>query len=329
MAGLLNCRTIPREGGRRKIRTSVHEARANRSATIAVDRLTIGGDRVALMPSPTFKFLHEATSLTLAESTVGPAVASLLMLGLLFAVPIGLYFGVRAIGNRAYQGDSLIGWARLVSLPYLRYFQRFSVEGRSIVPKTVGPNGLIVVANHCAGLDPVSLQSVMRHPIRFLMSAEMMVPEMVWVWRRMRVIPVCFDGRDAIALKGAIAHITSGGTLGIFPEGTIERPERQLRPFSPGLRLILSRTQAPVLVIALDPGLSADTAYAALFKPTRGKLRVLALIEPGPDGHARDTAQQIFELLKRETGWPVNEASSDAVDPSTVERNLKTLAEYG
>ena len=84
-----------------------------------------------------------------------------------------------------------------------------------------------------------------------------------------------------------------------------------------------------MLVIALDPGLSADTAYAALFKPTRGKLRVLALIEPGPDGHARDTAQQIFELLKRETGWPVNDAPSDAVDPSTVERNLKTLAEYG
>jgi 1-acyl-sn-glycerol-3-phosphate acyltransferase len=166
----------------------------------------------------------------------------------------------------------------------------------------------------------------MRHPIRWMMSAEMMLPGLAWAWRRLRIIPVCFDSRDAAALKTAIAHVAGGGVLGIFPEGAIERPPRQLRPFSGGLRLILSRSRAPVLVATIDPGQPAETAYAALFKPTHARLRFVALIEPGPDGHGREASERIFELLKRETGWPVNDAPAGTVDQAAVERNLRAFA---
>jgi hypothetical protein len=55
----------------------------------------------------------------------------------------------------------------------------------------------------------------------------------------------------------------------------------------------------------------------------------VALIEPGPDGHARDTSDRIFELLKRETGWPVNDAPAGTVDQAAVERNLRAFAARG
>jgi hypothetical protein len=82
-------------------------------------------------------------------------------------------------------------------------------------------------------------------------------------------------------------------------------------------------------VATIDPGRPAETAYAALFQPTRAKVRFVALIEPGPDGHARDTSDRIFELLKRETGWPVNDAPAGTVDQAAVERNLRAFAARG
>lgn len=266
-------------------------------------------------------------SAALAESAVGPAVAAAALLGALIGVPLAVFLLLVRIGHGAYHSEPVLGWLRLVSIPYLRHFQKLRADGLHLVPGTVGPNGLIVVSNHCAGLDPVALQSTMRHPIRWLMSAEMMMPGLAWMWRRLRIIPVCFDSRDASALKTAIAHVTAGGVLGIFPEGGIERPARQLRPFSGGLRLILSRAKAPVLVAVIDPGEVADSAYAALFKPTHARLRFVALIEPGPDGHGRDAAERIFELLKRETGWPVNEAPMQPPDAHAVERNLRAFAD--
>ena len=281
----------------------------------------------APMQGPTITALSAVMAASTLESTVSPAVAAAVLLGIVIGVPLAAWGLFYLIGHGAYHGEPLLGWLRLLSVPYLRHFQKLRVEGLEHVPAALGPNGLLIVSNHVAGLDPVAIQSTMPFPIRWLMSAEMMVPSLAWMWRRLRVIPVCFDNRDASALKTAIAHLAGGGVLGIFPEGAIERPPRQLRAFSGGLRLILARTKAPVLVAVIDPGDHAETAYAALFKPTRARLRYLARIEPGPDGHGRDTAERIFELMKRETGWPVNDAPAGTVDAAAVERNLRAFAD--
>lgn len=258
-----------------------------------------------------------------------PALAAAALLSAVIGLPALIAVGAIAVGRTAYRGEPVLGWLRLASIPYLTLFQRLSVTGLERVPARIGPEGLIVVSNHCAGLDPVAIQSCMRHPIRWMMSAEMMLPGLAWFWRRLRIIPVCFDARDAGALKTAIAHVNEGGVLGIFPEGAIERPPRQLRTFSGGLRLILSRTKAPVLVAVIDPGQVAETAYAALLRPTRPSLRFIARIEPGESGHGRDTAERIFELMRAETGWTVSDAPLAPVDAALVERNLRALASEG
>jgi 1-acyl-sn-glycerol-3-phosphate acyltransferase len=251
-----------------------------------------------------------------------PALAAFGLLFALLGVPTGAYILLRRIGHSLFQDDATLGWIRVITILYTRFFQRLTVEGVELVPTRLGPDGLIVVANHAAGIDPIAIQSQTRIPVRWMMSAEMMDPILGWMWRRMRVIPVTFDNRDVAALKTAIAHVSSGGALGIFPEGAIERPPRHLRPFSGGLRLILSRTRAPVLVAAIDPGRPTERAYDALWRPTHPKLRFLALIQPGPNGHSRDAAEQIFELLRERTGWPVTNAELPPPDRVTVDRNI-------
>ncbi len=265
-------------------------------------------------------------SLALADgAALGPAAAATLLLLALVGPPVGAFVVAWTVGHRLYRGEPLLGWLRLASIPYIQVFQRAVLEGRERIPRLVGPEGLIVVSTHGAGLDPVAIQSALPHPIRWMMSAEMMYPALGWLWRRLRIIPVAFDNRDAAALRTAIDHVRSGGVLGIFPEGSIERPARQLRPFSGGLRLILAKTRAPVLVVAIDPGTPAETAYGALLRPTRPTLRFLAVVEPGPDGHARDTSERIFGLLREATGWPVNEAPAEPADAATVDRNLRAF----
>jgi 1-acyl-sn-glycerol-3-phosphate acyltransferase len=251
-----------------------------------------------------------------------PAFAAAALLLVLVGLPALLFVAFRAFGRRLHPDDAFVGWMRLVAIPYTRWFQRISVENAAIIPESIGPRGLIVVSTHGSGLDPIAIQTEMRHPIRWMMSAEMMHAPLAWWWRKMRVIPVSFDTRDAAALKTAIAHVQEGGVLGIFPEGAIERPPRHLRPFSGGLRLILTRTQAPVLVATIDPGHPAETAYGALFSPTRARLRFVALVEPGPEGHGRDAAERIFDLIARETGWPVSTVELPPPDAAAVERNL-------
>lgn len=264
-----------------------------------------------------------SAALSSAETPASPALAAAILLVALVGVPAVGAYAVRAVGRASVHGDAVIGWLRLGAIVFVRFFHRARIEGIERIPKSVGPEGLIIVSTHGAGLDPVVLQTLMHHWIRWMMSAEMMLPLLGPLWRRQRVIPVCFDARDASALKAAIAHVSAGGTLGIFPEGAIERPPRQLRPFSGGLRLILSRTKAPVVVCAIDPGKVCDTAYAALLTPTRPIVRVLAVIEPGPTGHSKDTSDRIFALLRESTGWPINEMPPEEANKETVDRNLR------
>jgi 1-acyl-sn-glycerol-3-phosphate acyltransferase len=262
------------------------------------------------------------TATVTAMAELSPAVSAFGLLVIVLGIPAVGFLAFKSIGRRSFHGHAVLGWLRLLTILYTRYFQRLTVEGAHLVPQKVGPEGLIVVSTHAAGLDPISIQAQTPVPIRWMMSAEMMDPSLGWFWRLMRIIPVTFDNRDASALKAAIAHVSAGGTLGIFPEGAIERPPRQLRPFSGGLRLILSRTKAPVLVTAIEPGIPTDHAYDALFRPTYPKVRFLALIRPGPEGHGRDAAERIFELLKETTGWPVTDVELPPVDRAAVERNL-------
>lgn len=216
---------------------------------------------------------------------------------------------------------------------YLRFFQRARYEGLEVIPSAIDPRGLIVISNHVSGVDPVLLQIPLRAHIRWMMSAEMLVPSLRWFWRQERIIPVCYDNRDASAVRAALDHLKCGGVLGIFPEGAIERPAKQIRPFVGGLRVIASRAKCPILMACIDlsgvdPAKPTPPAFASLFRVTRPVVRYLAYIDPAQAPYGKDLGEKLRERMQAALGYPDNPEPLEAADPELVNRNLSMFQNY-
>lgn len=192
---------------------------------------------------------------------------------------------------------------------YARVWHTLRVEGRSSIPKSQAPGPLIVVANHTAGVDPFLIQSICPFEIRWMMARDMMAPELDDIWTWAEVIPVDRSGKDTSSARQAIAHLRAGRVLGVFPEGRLERPQRHILPFLPGLGIMIKRTGAKVLPIIIEGTPQVDPAWASVCRSSRSKLRVLPLIdysaaELGPGEIVEDLRLRFIEW----TGWPMVEA---------------------
>jgi len=201
------------------------------------------------------------------------------------------------------------GYALLWHLaqPYLRFVHRPTYEGLEHVPKGEYPGPLIVVANHTAGLDPVLIGTACRFQIRWMMAREYMTPEAMWFWRLMRIIPVERTGRDAGPAREAIRHVREGGVIGVFPEGGIERPRGEIRPFIPGIGLIVARTRAPVLLVHVSGTPETDSAFGSLVRRSRSRVRFIDLIQFDRGARAAEIVDALRSRLAEASGWPLND----------------------
>lgn len=169
------------------------------------------------------------------------------------------------------------------------------------------PRGLIVVANHTAGIDPVLIGWVCPFHIRWMMAAAMRVRAIDAVWAWLRVIFVnTTPGHDAaadlLALKDALRHLKAGGALGIFPEGTVARPRGTLYPFQPGIGRLVAKSGARVLPVIITGTPSAPTAWGTLLRPGHAQVRFLPVIDFAGQSPEQITAH-LHELFRAGTGW--------------------------
>ncbi len=211
--------------------------------------------------------------------------------------------------GRICGNDPITGLFCLIVSWYLRLIHHPRYRGLNHVPTpTIRdgkiPGGMIIVANHTAGIDPLLIQAACRFQIRWMMSREMMVPALDWLWRRQRIIPVDFDSGDSVALKEAIRHVKSGGVLGIFPEGGIEDPACVLRPFLPGAGLIVARCRVPVLLAWIHGTPQAKTAFHALVRSSRSKVDFLGVLNYDRSSDAREIVEDLRQRIADASGWP-------------------------
>lgn len=220
---------------------------------------------------------------------------------------------------------------RLVSLlmPFLRLgarlIHRLRFEGWDLVPREIGPEGLIVVANHTSGTDPVLAQLRVGATIRWMMDRTQMVWPTGWFWRRLRVIPIDFGPGDSSAFREALGHLRQGGVLGLFPEGGIERPPGQIRPFQAGAGALVARSRAPVLLLWIHGGPKTPSVFRSLFTLSRSVVTVVGLYRfdsssmTGAEGtsdartvrsasaRTRAIVEHLRSELARASGWPLND----------------------
>lgn len=222
--------------------------------------------------------------------------------------------------------DPAYGLGLFLTRLYVRLVHRLEVVGRENIPDaqshdavapgpTVGAAGgpLVVMVNHTAGVDPVLVQAACPFEIRWMMAKDMMLPALNAWWRWIRIIPVeragdGVAGSDPTAAREALSHLMGGGVVGVFPEGGIERPARTLRPFMPGVGLLVKRAKARVLPVILEFTPQTSSAWGSLLRTSRSRITFLPVVDPHLPAagkvRAEEITQQLFELYVKATGWP-------------------------
>lgn len=123
---------------------------------------------------------------------------------------------------------------------------RLQFQGLAAIPPT-GP--VIFVANHSAALDGPLLFGALPRRVSFLVKAEMFKGFMGWLLTAVgqyglnRVIP------DRAPLMNALAQLKTGGTIGVFPEGT--RGEGGVQSVFNGAGWLAARSGAALVPVAM------------------------------------------------------------------------------
>lgn len=198
---------------------------------------------------------------------------------------------------------------------YCRLVHRVTYHGLHHLRDTIDPGPMIVVSNHTGSVDPLLIAAGCRFQIRWMMASEMMAPFLDFVWRRQEPIPVDRDGRDTGAARQAIRLIRAGEAVGIFPEGRIVQPPCQIRPFYPGVGLIVGRAAAPVLLVWISGTPNTNDLYRSLFTRSRAHVHYLELITFTNPRDAHAITEHLRHRLSEISGWPITDEPQPAPPP--------------
>lgn len=156
--------------------------------------------------------------------------------------------------------------------------------------------GVIVVANHISGLDPLLMIAASPRPLRFIIAREQYERWYLrWLFRAVGCIPIGRRGGHRRALDAAIEALRRGEAVALFPEGGI-RLGRGTPQLKPGVALLAQETGAPICVLRLD-GISArGKTLAAVFWRSRARISQRGLIRRR---HYESIEQLLTELGQR------------------------------
>lgn len=244
-----------------------------------------------------------------------------LLVALLWLILIVIGLRVRALATR---GDVLSGLALLGIRGYARLVHGLRVGGRENIPSRDEEGPLIVVSNHTAGVDPLLIQAACGFEIRWLMAEDMRLPALEAFWEWGGVIFVDRENRSTAPVRRAIAHLRSGGVLGLFPEAHIERPPRVLLPFHAGIGAFVKQTGARVLPVIIEgTPTGTRTAWSSLYRPSRSRLRMMPVIEyPRREMTPAQIAEDLHDRYVEWTGWPTGPAPKEP-EPGYAQRERR------
>lgn len=161
--------------------------------------------------------------------------------------------------------------ARRFATVVMTLLHRYQRVGPCRIPTT---GAVIVVANHTAGLDPVTLIiSSPRRSIRFMMAKEVYVkPWFKWIGDLFGIIPVDRARADVSSLREAMRSLQRGDVIGIFPEGGISM-DHQLLPPRPGAAILAARTGATVVPAYITGTHKHESLLRDFFRPAKISVR--------------------------------------------------------
>ena len=228
-----------------------------------------------------------------------------------WVIPVGARRLHRALAARL--GDTaMAGLLDLLNKGYVRWWHRLELVGFEDLPAPfragdTGPG--IVVANHTAGIDPLLVQAGVRRFIQWMMWADMMIPALGLVWRTAKILPVSYGQKDSSTVRTAVRHLKDGGLVGVFAEGSITRPPREVRPFQPGVGLLARLGKAPVLLVHIRDTPFRPTAFGSVFRRSRAVVEVVGIFDLRGEKNPQVAAERLRSAMIEHSGWAANEES--------------------
>lgn len=208
---------------------------------------------------------------------------------------------------------------RLVGTGLARSVLSLRVEGAGHVPVD-GP--VILAGNHSGILDGPLVFFVSPRPARLLTKSEVFVGPWARACGWLGLIPVHRGQADRAALQAGLAHLTSGGALGVFPEGT--RGSGALEQVADGVAYLALRSGAPVVPIAVTGTLAAlpkGKRVPAFRAPVRVVFGPPVTVEPTGDPRARRTVRDAAEQLRLALAAHLQTAAHTSAQLSTPEES--------
>jgi 1-acyl-sn-glycerol-3-phosphate acyltransferase len=160
----------------------------------------------------------------------------------------------------------LYGLIKAILTPILRVMFRVRVNGLENVPPT---GGLLLASNHQAFCDSLFLPLAVRRRVTFVAKAEYFHSwKTSWFFRAVGQIPMERSGGSASqkALGEALGVLTSGGCIGIYPEGT-RPPDERLHRGRTGVARLAFEANCPVVPVGIKGTRAIQPVGARFLRP--------------------------------------------------------------
>jgi len=123
------------------------------------------------------------------------------------------------------------------------------VEGLENIPKN---GGVILAGNHTNNLDAAIMLYGPKRIVHMMAKKELFKNKVFsWFFRSMACIPVNRSIHDKNAKAEAVKVLEKGCVLGIFPEGTVNRTNKELLDFKFGAVSFASKTDSYIVPFAI------------------------------------------------------------------------------
>jgi 1-acyl-sn-glycerol-3-phosphate acyltransferase len=160
----------------------------------------------------------------------------------------------------------LYGVIKAILSPTLRVMFRLRITGLENVPLT---GGVLIAANHQAFCDSLFLPLAVPRRVTFVAKAEYFHSwKTRWFFRAVGQIPMERSGGSASqkALGEALAVLSSGGCIGIYPEGT-RPPDERLHRGRTGVARLALLAKCPVVPCGIKGTRAIQPIGTRLLRP--------------------------------------------------------------
>ena len=139
---------------------------------------------------------------------------------------------------------------RAILKPIYKGYYGPKIYNSEIIDKIEGP--LIIAGNHIHIMDQNNVIVSCKRFITYMAKKEYFDSAKTrWFFKMTECIPVNRSIKDENAKERALNVLNSGGTIGIFPEGTRNKTKDKLLPFKFGAVSMASKTNATILPYAI------------------------------------------------------------------------------